>query len=480
MSCSWTSTAQKISKSKGNGLSVDDWLRYAPAESLAQFMYNQPQRAKRLYFDVIPRAVDEYIANAGKALTQQRRRTADQPGLAHPCRADAELGGQPDLFRHAAQPRQRGERGQRRTCSGASSAATSRTRTPRPSRCWPGWSITRSPTTRISSARRSSYRQPDANERAALTDLAETLAALPADADAEAIQNAVFEVGKRHDFPELRDWFGCLYQVLLGQQEGPRFGGFVALYGLPETIALIESALSRPPRRPEAAAAQCQPSRAGRAEAGAAPPAGAARAWCCCSAPIYVVQREFRNLKLADIEEALAAIPHRALAISFLWTILSYGILTFYDRLGTIYAGHKVSYGRVAFASFCAYALSHNLGFAAVSGAAVRYRLYAHWGLTPLQIAKTVAFCRLTFGLGGMVLGGFDPVHRADHDPVLRRARCRAGDVCHRRRAVGDRRRLRDPVAGGRQHHACSATRSSCRAGGWRSCRCCWRPWTWR
>ena len=122
---------------------------------------------------------------------------------------------------------------------------------------------------------------------------------------------------------------------------------------------------------------------------------------------VYVVQKEFRNLKMADIEVALAGIPHRALAISFVWTILSYGILTFYDRLGTIYAGHKVSYGRVAFASFCAYALSHNLGFAAVSGAAVRYRLYAHWGLTPLQIAKTVAFCSLTFGLGGMVLGGF-------------------------------------------------------------------------
>ena len=64
----------------------------------------------------------------------------------------------------------------------------------------------------------------------------------------------------------------------------------------------------------------------------------------------------------------------------------------------------------MAFASFCAYALSHNLGFAAVSGAAVRYRLYAHWGLTPVQIAKTVAFCSLTFGLGGMVLGGCDPV----------------------------------------------------------------------
>src|SRR6201998_529156 len=121
---------------------------------------------------------------------------------------------------------------------------------------------------------------------------------------------------------------------------------------------------------------------------------------------IYVVQREFRHLRLRDIDAALHSIPPRPLVFSAGWPILSYAVLTLYDRLGTIYAGHKVSYARVAFASFCAYALSHNLGFAAVSGAAVRYRLYAHWGLTPLQIAKTVAFCSLTFALGGMVLGG--------------------------------------------------------------------------
>jgi uncharacterized membrane protein YbhN (UPF0104 family) len=121
---------------------------------------------------------------------------------------------------------------------------------------------------------------------------------------------------------------------------------------------------------------------------------------------LYVVQKEFRHLRLSDIGAALRGIPAHALVISFVWTVLSYGVLTIYDRLGTIYAGHKVSYSRVAFASFCAYALSHNLGFAAVSGAAVRYRLYAHWGLTPIQIAKTVAFCSLTFALGGMVLGG--------------------------------------------------------------------------
>ena len=121
---------------------------------------------------------------------------------------------------------------------------------------------------------------------------------------------------------------------------------------------------------------------------------------------IYVVQHEFRTLKIEDIRKALDAIPQRALILSAIWTFAAYGILTFYDRLGTIYAGKVVSYGKVAFASFCAYTLSHNLGFAAVSGAAVRYRLYAHWGLTAAQIGKVIAFCSLTFGLGGMMLGG--------------------------------------------------------------------------
>ena len=121
---------------------------------------------------------------------------------------------------------------------------------------------------------------------------------------------------------------------------------------------------------------------------------------------LFVVRREFHDLRLDTVGRALHAIPGGALVLAFLFTILSYAGLTLYDWLGTIYAGRKVRYGRVAFASFCAYALSHSLGFAAVSGAAVRYRLYAQWGLTPGQIARVVAFCSLSFGLGGMVLGG--------------------------------------------------------------------------
>jgi len=123
-------------------------------------------------------------------------------------------------------------------------------------------------------------------------------------------------------------------------------------------------------------------------------------------AAIYVVRREFSHLNLRDVGQALDNVPRRAVILAFLWTIAAYGVLTFYDLLATIYAGRRMSYARAAFASFCAYALAHNLGFAAVSGAAVRYRLYSHWGLSPAQIAKVIAFSSLTFGLGGMSLGG--------------------------------------------------------------------------
>ena len=140
---------------------------------------------------------------------------------------------------------------------------------------------------------------------------------------------------------------------------------------------------------------------------------------CLLVGAVYVVWKEFRTLNIADIGAALSNMPRRAVWLAAVWAFLSYFVLTFYDRLGTLYAGNKVSYGRVSFASFCAYSLSHNLGFAAVSGAAVRYRLYAHWGLTPVQIAKVIAFCSLTFGLGGMVLGGAVLVGEPDAVPFF-------------------------------------------------------------
>ncbi|WP_458093848.1 phosphatidylglycerol lysyltransferase domain-containing protein [Roseomonas sp. WA12] len=121
---------------------------------------------------------------------------------------------------------------------------------------------------------------------------------------------------------------------------------------------------------------------------------------------LYVVQREFRNLSVADVGRALENTPERQLWIAGGWTLLAYAVLTIYDRLGSVYAGKPISYLRTSLASFCAYTLAHNLGFAAVSGAAVRYRFYAAWGLTPVEIAKVIAFTSLTFGLGGFALGG--------------------------------------------------------------------------
>ncbi|TCZ55580.1 phosphatidylglycerol lysyltransferase domain-containing protein [Roseicella aquatilis] len=121
---------------------------------------------------------------------------------------------------------------------------------------------------------------------------------------------------------------------------------------------------------------------------------------------IYVVQKEFRTLSVAEIREAMGAISALALWKAAGWTVLAYLVLAIYDKLGSIYAGHPVSWAKSFLASFCGYSLAHNLGFAAVSGAAVRYRLYSAWGLSPLEIAKVVGFTSLTYGLGGMALGG--------------------------------------------------------------------------
>jgi lysyl-tRNA synthetase class 1 len=236
---------QKISKSKGNGLSVEEWLRYAPPESLSQFMFNQPHRAKKLFFDVIPRAVDEYIVNAARARTEDAAAVHANPAW------HAHLGRIPDT---AGSPIPFG------MLLNLASVINAET----PDILW-GF-IRRylpdaTPETQPFLARLVShavlyyrdfvrpekkFRPPTETERAALVDLAETLRGMDVSADAETIPTMVYEVGKRHPFKGLKDWFGCLYQVLLGQSEGPRFGGFVALYGVSETVALIESQLAHP------------------------------------------------------------------------------------------------------------------------------------------------------------------------------------------------------------------------------------------
>lgn len=121
---------------------------------------------------------------------------------------------------------------------------------------------------------------------------------------------------------------------------------------------------------------------------------------------IWVVQREFRNLSMADVRTALAAIPPTALILAAALTVAAYAVLAIYDYLGARYSGRPSSWPRALLASFCGYSLAHNIGFAAVSGAAVRYRLYSAWGYSPIEIGKIIGFTSLTFGLGGLALGG--------------------------------------------------------------------------
>lgn len=233
---------EKISKSRGNGLSMEEWLKYAPPESLSQFMYQKPTQAKRLFFDVIPKNVDEYLTHVSKYSEQD-----DETRLANP--AWHIHGGQPpaedahlsyNILLNLA---------------GVCNTEDKEVLWHFISRYRPDATPANAPTLdklteyaveyfRDFVKPHKEYRAPTDQERAALEDLVETLTGLPADSAAEDIQTQVYEVGKRHDFENLKDWFKALYETLLGQSTGPRMGSFIALYGVDETKALIGRVLS--------------------------------------------------------------------------------------------------------------------------------------------------------------------------------------------------------------------------------------------
>jgi lysyl-tRNA synthetase class 1 len=236
---------QKISKSKGNGLTMEEWLRYGAPESLAYYMYQSPKSAKRLYFDVIPKATDEYLQQLD-AFNRARAEGGNAPAIDNPA-----------WHVHRGEPPAKGSPVSFSLLLNLVSAADASTK----EILWgfirnyiPGATPESEPLLdRLSDYAihyyedfvkpSKSFRAPDAKERAAMEDLAARLKALPAGADAETIQNEVFEAGKAAGFEPLRAWFGALYEVLLGQSQGPRFGSFVAIFGVERTIGLIERAL---------------------------------------------------------------------------------------------------------------------------------------------------------------------------------------------------------------------------------------------
>jgi lysyl-tRNA synthetase class 1 len=246
---------QKISKSKGNGLTIDEWLRYASPESLSLFMYREPKAAKRLHFDVIPRAVDDYQQFLeGYQRQDAKQRLANPVWHIHsgnPPRPDM-----PVTFQLLL------------TLVSSSNAENAETLWGFIGRYRPGVTPQTHPKLnklveyainyyRDFVAPTKKFREPSDVERVALGDLRDALSQLAADSTAEAIQDVVYEIGRRAPFLDEKkkakdgkpgvslDWFNMLYQVLLGQEKGPRFGSFVAVYGLANTVGMIDGALAR-------------------------------------------------------------------------------------------------------------------------------------------------------------------------------------------------------------------------------------------
>jgi lysyl-tRNA synthetase class 1 len=233
---------EKISKSKGNGLSVEDWLRYGSPESLSLFMYGQPKRAKRLHFDVIPKTVDEYYQHLGKLVNQSKTEVLENP-LWHVHSGVPDQAGLPVSFTlllnlaavcHAEDPQIVWA-----YVSDYASDITPQTHGELDRMI--GYAVNYY---QDMVRPYKTYRLANANEAANLEILKTTLIGLPDDCDSEAIQSVVYATGKAANYENLRDWFKCLYEVLLGQSEGPRMGSFFALYGRAKSVQLIDDALA--------------------------------------------------------------------------------------------------------------------------------------------------------------------------------------------------------------------------------------------
>ena len=248
-------SGQKISKSRGNGLTIDQWLKYASPESLALFMYHKPKAAKRLYFDVIPKAVDDYFAFLAAFPTQDAEHALQNPVWHIHSGAPAAID-MPISFSMLLNLASASNAHDKDVLWGFIlrhvKGVTPQTH-PKLDELV-GYAVAYyddfvQPT--------KVFRPPDEVERAALKALDQRLAELAPDVEAETIQTAVLDVAR--GIPRYQDtaregprggpgvslsWFSTLYQVLLGQERGPRFGSFVAIYGIPETRALIRQALT--------------------------------------------------------------------------------------------------------------------------------------------------------------------------------------------------------------------------------------------
>jgi lysyl-tRNA synthetase class 1 len=220
---------------------MEEWLRYAPQTSLSQFMYQKPTQAKRLFFDVIPKNVDEYLQNISNFRDQDPKTQLSNPAFhIH--------GGTPPaeeayisyniLLNLASVVNTEDKAVLWHFISRYVPEAT-------PENAPMLDKLTEYAVNYFQDFIKPNkeYRIPNDMECAALEDLLKTLSAIPKGSEGSEIQTEVYEVGKRHEFDDLKAWFKCLYEILLGQSTGPRMGSFIALYGLEETQVLIKKVL---------------------------------------------------------------------------------------------------------------------------------------------------------------------------------------------------------------------------------------------
>lgn len=233
----------KISKSKGNGLTMEEWLRYGPAESLAYYMFLKPTTAKRLYFDVIPKNVDEWVQQVGAYHEQPDLAKQFNNPVWHIYNGEVPVIDLPVSFsmllnlasvvhahdkdilwgfinQYDASLTPENSPLLDRLCQHAVDYYEDRIKP----------SIV--------------YRAPTAQEVEALKSLLVKLETAEDSADGSALQNMVYATGKEFEYENLREWFLALYEVLLGQSQGPRMGSFFALYGLENSKKLIAQVIA--------------------------------------------------------------------------------------------------------------------------------------------------------------------------------------------------------------------------------------------
>ncbi|WP_374414044.1 lysine--tRNA ligase [Novosphingobium colocasiae] len=239
---------EKISKSKGNGLTIDQWLTYGTEESLGFYLFREPKSAKQLHIGVIPKAVDEYWQFYGNLPSQPLDKQLGNP-VWHLLRSngDGEADGEVPPVTFALLLNLVGVLGAQATRDQVWSYLANYVADadPQAHPALDAMVTAALATNRDYIAPTLKRRSPDADEARALAVLDEELAGLGEDATAEDLQNIVYEIGKdpHFKFESLRDWFKALYETLLGSPQGPRMGSFIALYGIAETRKLIAEAL---------------------------------------------------------------------------------------------------------------------------------------------------------------------------------------------------------------------------------------------